>query len=206
MGQERFWFPVAVLRRPNLSTARKRNAGHHHAQRWRYRSVFDLSKGLSCLRMAQAFFLRRLFWTAAVYSVQIIVGPIMLPLLQVLLEVFACARDEDGVLRLERDNSIICNSRSHLALLIPAAIFLVILIYISFRLNRVDNDLGATEIRWKNIFDFRGDLVRYSHIAHSWQALPYVYTYILFLKWCIIALSLPFCNVLVVYIDFFLIH
>ena len=42
MGQERFWFPVAVLRRPNLSTARKRNAGHHHAQRWRYRSVFDL--------------------------------------------------------------------------------------------------------------------------------------------------------------------
>ena len=109
----------------------------------------------------------RLFWTAAVYSVQIIVGPIMLPLLQVLLEVFACARDEDGVLRLERDDSIICNSRSHLALLIPAAIFLVILIYISFRLNRVDNDLGATEIRWKNIFDYRGDLVRYSHIAHS---------------------------------------
>jgi hypothetical protein len=99
-------------------------------------------------------------WTAALYSVRIIVGPVMIPLLGLLMGVFNCAKDEDGVLKLAEDESITCNSGGHLALLIPAAIFLAILIYVSIRLNRVDNDLGATEIRWHNVFDHRGDLVR----------------------------------------------
>lgn len=86
--------------------------------------------------------------------------------------VFDCAKDVDGVLKLQGDDSITCySSNHHLALLIPSAI---ILIYTSIRLNRVDNnDLGATEIRFKNVFDYRGDFVRSYNFLLSMGMMNY---------------------------------